>query len=98
MKQAKRATKGSFLAPCRGWGRETKFLKNGCSWRVVARQQGSPLATPQSTSASVYSELLKRLGGSQAFGLVAQKHQGQGSLSAVPARDGTQCQCVHTWS
>lgn len=27
MKQAKRATKGSFLAPCRGWGRETKFLK-----------------------------------------------------------------------
>ena len=89
MKQAKRGKKASFLAPC-------NFLKNGCSWRATTRQLGSLWATYQSTSASVSSELLKPLGGSQALGLVAQMHQGQGSLSAVPARDGTKCQCSRT--
>lgn len=84
MKQAKRAKKGSFLAPCRGWGRETQFLKNGCSWRATTRQQGSPLATHQNTVCERFSELLKPSGGFQACGLVARKHQGQGCLSAVP--------------
>ena len=99
MKQAKRAIKGSFLAPSRGWGVDKpNFLKTAVPG-VLRHASRVALWLPIKTLfASVLASFLKPSGGSQALGLVARKHQGQGTTLAAVLKGWHEVPVVHTWS